>query len=60
MNNRIVVSGLAAMVLLLAGCGAAETAEQIKQGKETQAKIEEYLAAAQLAAADARAAADSQ
>ena len=65
MNHRIIVASVASAMLLLAGCGAAETAsvaatqaehaaEQIKQGQETQAKIEKDLAAAQQAAAEMR------
>jgi outer membrane biogenesis lipoprotein LolB len=66
-RNRIFVSALAA--LMLAGCGLAETgaaaaangasaAEQAKQAKEMQEKIEKQLEAANMAAAEQRAAAE--
>jgi hypothetical protein len=68
MKNQVFIA-CAASVLLLAGCGVAETAgvaaaeaesaaEQVKQGKELEQKVQDDIAAAQQAAADARAIAE--
>jgi hypothetical protein len=70
MNKHLLPAALTA-VLLLSGCGVAETAavaateaeaaaENAKQAKETQAKIEAKLAEAQQASADARADIDQE
>ena len=59
------LSMLAAVAILLAGCGLAETttvatseaaasAEQVKQGKEMEEKVKRDIAAAEKAAADAQ------
>jgi hypothetical protein len=68
-RNRPVLVALAAAVLL-SGCGLAETgavaaaqgetaAEQAKQAKETQAKVEKQIEEAQKAAAAQRDAAEN-
>jgi hypothetical protein len=65
MRKLVIIATSALATLLLEGCGAAETAgvaaaqaeaaaEQIKQGEELQQKMQDDLAAAQKAAADAR------
>ena len=67
---RMVVSAVAA-TWLLAGCGLAETtavaaseaataAEQVKQGKELEEKMQRDIEAAQQATADARAKLDAE
>lgn len=67
MLRNLVVSGL---VALLAGCGLAETAatgaaagasaaEQAREAKETEARVQQQLDAAQKAAAEQRQKADS-
>jgi hypothetical protein len=73
MKTSAFVSGLAvfAASAMLAGCGLAETgavaatqgasaADQVKQGKEAEAKVQRDIEAAQKAAADQRAAAEAQ
>jgi hypothetical protein len=74
MKKSIVVStgfALAAGVLLMTGCGLAEVgasaategaaaAEQAKQGKELEAKVQQKLDQANQAAADQRAKAEAQ
>ena len=74
MKKSIVVStgsALAASMLLMAGCGLAEVgasaatqgataAEQAKQGKELEAKVQQKLDQANQAAADQRANAEAQ
>ena len=73
-NLIVNVAGLApalAALTLLAGCGLAETgavavteakaaADQAKQGKELEAKVQRDIEAAQKTAADQRAAAEEQ
>jgi hypothetical protein len=73
MKTSAFVSGFAVLAASawLGGCGLAETsavavsqaesaAEQAKQGKEMEAKVQRDLEAAQKAAADQRAAAEAQ
>ena len=70
MNKHLLPAALTA-VLLLSGCGVAETAavaateaeaaaENAKQAKETQAKIEKQIEEVQQASADARAELDKE
>jgi hypothetical protein len=70
MKNRIVITSCVAAVLLLSGCGVAETAsvaateaeaaaEQIKEGKKMEQKVQDDIAAAQQAELDARRAAEA-
>lgn len=70
MTKRVSIALLAASALVLAGCGAAETAsvtaaqaelaaEQVEEGKKLQAKVEDEVAAAQQATADAIKAAEA-
>ena len=65
MKNRIIIASCAAAVLLLSGCGVAETAsvaaaeaeaaaEQVKEGKKMEQKVQDDIAAAQQAELDAR------
>jgi hypothetical protein len=65
------VTASATAALLLAGCGLAETsavaasqgaaaAEQVKQGKEMEEKVQRDIEAAEQAAADARAKAEAE
>ena len=70
MKNRIVIASCAAAVLLLNGCGVAETAsvaateaeaaaKQVEEGKKMEQKVQDDIAAAQQAERDARDAAES-
>jgi hypothetical protein len=70
MNTRQLLPSLAAIAVLLSGCGVAETAavaaangasaaEQAKQGKEAEEKVLKDIDAAQQVAAEARNAADA-
>ena len=70
MTNRISIAFLAASAWALVGCGAAETAsvaatqaelaaEQVEEGKKLQAKVQDEVAAAQQATADAIKAAEA-
>jgi hypothetical protein len=70
MKSRIVIVSSAAAVLLLGGCGVAETAsvaateaeaaaEQVKEGKRLEKKVQDDIAAAQQTELDARQAADA-
>ena len=70
MKNRIVITFCVAAVLLLSGCGVAETAsvaateaeaaaEQVKEGKKMEQKVQDDIAAAQQAELDARRAAEA-
>ena len=71
MKNPLVCLGLLGCMVMLAGCGLAETgavaaaqgesaAEQAKQARETQEKVEKQLDAAQQAAADRLTAAEAK
>jgi protein involved in sex pheromone biosynthesis len=69
MKNRIVIASCAA-VLLLSGCGVAETAsvaateaeaaaKQVEEGKKMEQKVQDDIAASQKAERDARDAAEA-
>jgi hypothetical protein len=69
MTNRIAIATCAA-VLLLSGCGVAETAsvaateaeaaaQQVEEGKKMEKKVQDDIAAAQQAEREARDAAES-
>jgi hypothetical protein len=70
MKNRIIIASCAATFLLLSGCGVAETAsvaateanaaaEQVKEGKKLEQKVQDDMAAADQVAKEARDAAEA-